>query len=145
MVELTAHHLHKNREAETMSHASKGTTQLESGAVEAQPKASPSPASGRDLIDARGSIDSRTFNEEGRISSIAKDKRDRHAPSAESDFSKTRWRSHSGGVGFSGGVLSGGADYGKPQKQLSEIPPFFKIAIPIIAILLIVVVALAFF
>lgn len=126
-----------------MSHASKGTTQLESGAVEAQPKASSSPTSGRDLIDARGSIDSRTFNEEGRISSIAKDKRDRHAPSAESDFSKNRWRSHSGGIGFSGGVLSGGADYGKPENRFSETPVFFKIMVPVIAVLVVIVIALA--
>ena len=126
-----------------MSYASKGTTQLKSNAVEARPRTSPSPTSGRDFIDARGSIDSRTFNEEGRISSIAKDKRDRHAPFAESDFSKTRWRSHSGGVGFSGGVLSGGADYGKPENRLSETPAFFKIMVPVIAVLVVIVIALA--
>lgn len=126
-----------------MSHASKGAVRLESGAVEAQSKVSPSPASGRDLIDARGSIDSRTFNEEGRISSVAKDKRDRHAPSAESDFSKNRWRSHSGGVGFSDGVLSGGADYGKPENRFSGTPVFFKITVPIIGVLVVIFIALA--
>ena len=103
-----------------------------------------SSGSGRVLIDARGSIDSRTLNEEGRISSIAKDKRDRHDASVEGGFSSSRWRSHAGGVGFSGGVLSGGADYGRPERNAEGVPLFFKIIVPAIAILLIVVLVLAF-
>ena len=99
----------------------------------------------RELIDARGSIDSRTLNEEGRISSVAKDARDRHDAYVQGGYSGSRWRSHSGSVGFSGGVLSGGPDYGRPERNASGVPLFFKIAVPLIAVLLVVVLVLAFF
>lgn len=113
------------------------------GASAAQFETSASPSPGRELIDARGSIDSRTFNEEGRISSVAKDKRDRHNATIESNLSKTRWHSRSGGVGFSTGVLSGGSDYGRPESRMPDVPTFFKVALPVIAVLIAVVVALA--
>lgn len=101
-------------------------------------------ALGREVIDARGSIDSRTLDEEGRITSIAKDKRDRHEASVDAGFSRSRWRSHAGGVGFSGGVLSGGADYGRPEKGIGDVPTFFKVALPVIVGLVVLVIALAF-
>ena len=97
----------------------------------------------RELIDARGSIDSRTLNEEGRISSVVKDARDRHDAYVQGGYSGSRWRSHAGGVGFSGGVLSGGSDYGRSDRRGEGIPAFFKVALPVIAILLVAVLVLA--
>ena len=43
-----------------------------------QAEVRPPLSSNREVIDARGSIDSRTFNETGAISSVAKDGRDKH-------------------------------------------------------------------
>lgn len=127
---------------------------------------------GRELIDARGSIDSRTFNEEQRISSIAKDARDRHAASVETPNSRNHWHSRSGrgtrsaaggikqpalrgkasmpkqpsGIGFTRSVLSGPADYATPDKfSASNVPPFLKVAIPVIILLVIVAIAVAVF
>lgn len=122
---------------------SKGAVSSAQGTSSDQPETSASPAPGRELIDARGSIDSRTFNEEGRISSVAKDKRDRRNAAVESNLSKTRWHSRSGGVGFSGGVLSGGSDYGRPESRMPDVPTFFKVALPVIAVLIAVVIILA--
>lgn len=99
-------------------------------------------SSGRELIDARGSIDSRTFNEEGRISSIAKDKRDRHEAMVRTETSNLRWSSRSSNVGFSGGVLSSGSDYGRPDGSSSSVPLFFKIAVPVIVLLVIAIIVL---
>ena len=50
----------------------------------------------RILIDARGSIDSRTFDTEGRISSVVKDERDRHDPIVDLNASPTHWHSKAG-------------------------------------------------
>ena len=122
----------------------------------------------RELIDARGSIDSRTFNEEQRISSVAKDARDRHAASVETTNARHHWHSRSGrdarsaaggikqpalrgkasmpkqpsGIGFTRSVLSGPADYATSDKfSASNVPLFFKVAIPVIIILIIVAIA----
>ena len=120
----------------------------------------------REVIDGRGSIDSRTFNESHQISGYSRDERDRPDPMLDTVNSRTNWRSRAGqgfeaapdtpahglplrprdmrgaGVGFSGGVMSGRADYTASSSRGAGIPLFLKISIPIIAILLIVIVVL---
>ena len=123
----------------------------------------------REVIDGRGSIDSRTFNESHQISAYSRDDRDRPDPMLDTVSARTSWRSRAGqgfdaapeggmgthglplrprsagNVGFSGGVMSGRADYGAPAGPLAGIPLFLKVTIPIIVILLIVILVLVFF
>lgn len=126
-------------------------------------------AMNREVIDGRGSIDSRTFNESHQISGYSRDERDRPDPMLDTVTARTNWRSRagqgfdavpdggapthglpmrprhsSGGVGFSG-VMSGRADYSAPGGPLAGIPPFLKVTVPIIVILLIVILFLVFF
>lgn len=120
----------------------------------------------REVIDGRGSIDSRTFNESHQISGYSRDDRDRPDPMLDTVSSRTNWRSRAGqgfeaspdtashglplrprdmrgsGVGFSGGVMSGRADYAASSSRGAGIPLFLKISIPIIAILLVVIIVL---
>lgn len=120
----------------------------------------------REVIDGRGSIDSRTFNESHQISGYSRDERDRPDPMLDTVNSRTNWRSRAGqgfdaspdapahglplrprdmrgaGVGFSGGVMSGRADYAAPSGRGAGIPLFLKIGIPIIVILLVVIIVL---
>ncbi|MEB1815029.1 hypothetical protein, partial [Adlercreutzia mucosicola] len=123
----------------------------------------------REVIDGRGSIDSRTFNESHQISAYSRDDCDRPDPMLDTVSARTSWRSRAGqgfdaapeggmgthglplrprsagNVGFSGGVMSGRADYGAPAGPLAGIPLFLKVTIPIIVILLIVILVLVFF
>jgi hypothetical protein len=108
----------------------------------------------REVIDGRGSIDSRTFNESHQISGFAREEEDRHDPMIDTVTSHKSWQSRAGqgfvspmnsqqgGVGFSGGVMSGRADYGPQQHGFSAIPLFLKVAIPVIVVLLVVLVVL---
>ena len=98
-------------------------------------------AGNREVIDGRGSIDSRTFNESHQISALSHDDRDRPRAAIDASMTETRWHSRAGqgfdsvpdagamggiparvrphgpghrapsGVGFSGGVVSGRGDY----------------------------------
>ena len=126
-------------------------------------------AGNREVIDGRGSIDSRTFNESHQISAYSRDDCDRPDPMLDTVSARTSWRSRAGqgfdaapeggmgthglplrprsagNVGFSGGVMSGRADYGAPAGPLAGIPLFLKVTIPIIVILLIVILVLVFF
>lgn len=121
----------------------------------------------REVIDGRGSIDSRTFNESHQISGYSRDDRDRHDPTLDTVNSRTNWHSRAGqgfeavpdpasrnlplrprevrgnGVGFSGGVMSGRADYTAPRGG-GGVPLFLKIAIPVIVVLLVVIIVLLF-
>ena len=113
----------------------------------------------REVIDGRGSIDSRTFNESHQISGYSHDDRDRHA--------RTNWRSRAGQgfeavsdggvsaplrsrasraseVGFSG-VMSGRANYSAPSGPLAAVPSFLKVTVPIIVVLLAIILFLIFF
>lgn len=120
----------------------------------------------REVIDGRGSIDSRTFNESHQISAYSQDDRDRHDPMLDTMDSRT-WHSragqgfvtpvdgapaapmvqrrprgsHASDVGFSS-VMSGRSQYGPSRGGMADIPLFIKVAVPIIIVLLIVVVYL---
>lgn len=126
----------------------------------------------REVIDGRGSIDSRTFNESHQISSYSRDERDRHDPMLDTVEARTSWRSRAGqgfeaapdasaprggtvvplrprgsrasDVGFSG-VMSGRANYSAPSGPLAGVPTFLKVTIPIIVILLAIVIYLVVF
>lgn len=125
----------------------------------------------REVIDGRGSIDSRTFNESHQISGYSHDDRDRHDPMVDTVSARTNWRSRAGQgfdavpdsgaahgmpaplrprasraseVGFSG-VMSGRANYSAPSGPLASIPTFLKVTVPIIAILLVIILVLVFF
>lgn len=125
----------------------------------------------REVIDGRGSIDSRTFNESHQISSYSRDERDRHDPMVDTVEARTSWRSRAGqgfdaapdagaahgmaaplrprgsrasDVGFSG-VMSGRANYGAPAGPLAGVPTFLKVTVPIIVILLAIVIYLVVF
>lgn len=122
----------------------------------------------REVIDGRGSIDSRTFNESHQISGYSRDERDRPDPMLDTVSSRTSWRSRAGqgfeavpdggssglprmgqhgsarsDVGFTG-VMSGRRDYGAPAGPLASVPTFVKIAAAIIVVLLIVILCLIF-
>lgn len=122
----------------------------------------------REVIDGRGSIDSRTFNESHQISAYSRDDRDRHDPMIDV-MDKRTWHSRAGqgfvapaegapgapaparrprgssasDVGFAG-VMSGRANYGGTQGG-SGVPMFVKIAVPLIVVLLVVIVCLLVF
>ncbi|MDO4289693.1 MAG: hypothetical protein Q4C41_00490 [Eggerthellaceae bacterium] len=122
----------------------------------------------REVIDARGSIDSRAFNEQGELVGYTTDERDKPRAAVDDSFTQTRWHSRAGqgfsdvpdsgarrrggaaprgeGVGFSGGVMSGRAQYAAPKGGIrgafASLPLFVKIAIPVIVALVIVLVVL---
>lgn len=121
----------------------------------------------REVIDGRGSIDSRTFNESHQISGYSHDDRDRHDPMVDTVTARTNWRSRAGqgfeaapdggmpaplrprgsrasDVGFSG-VMSGRANYSAPSGPLAAVPSFLKVTVPIIVILLVIILFLVFF
>ena len=121
----------------------------------------------REVIDGRGSIDSRTFNESHQISGYSHDDRDRHDPMVDTVAARTNWRSRAGQgfeavsdggvsaplrsrasraseVGFSG-VMSGRANYSAPSGPLAAVPSFLKVTVPIIVVLLVIILFLIFF
>ena len=121
----------------------------------------------REVMDGRGSIDSRTFNESHQISGYSHDDRDRHDPMVDTVAARTNWRSRAGQgfeavsdggvsaplrsrasraseVGFSG-VMSGRANYSAPSGPLAAVPSFLKVTVPIIVVLLAIILFLIFF
>lgn len=121
----------------------------------------------RELIDARGSIDSRAFNEKNEIRGYTIDERDRHDPYLKVTESKSRWRSQSptssnnrlperivnslprpnAGVRNLTSLsdsISGKDQYSRSGSGLSGLPPFVKIAIPVIIVLFIILMFILF-
>lgn len=122
----------------------------------------------RQVIDARGSVDSRAFNEKDELVGYSIDDRDRPQPFVDSSNSKSRWRSHAG-QGFDGtrdrsaaptrpsakrkgidlgslsNAMSGKDAFGNPKSGIAGLPVFVKIAVPIIVILVLVLIAILFF
>lgn len=109
----------------------------------------------RDLIDGRGSIDSRAFNERREIVGYTIDDRDRHDPMLDTTDSHSRWRSQDGydvsrqrissgrartrpnQIGLQGGSLGKRRDFAAANPA-SGIPLFVKVAIPVIIVLAII-------
>lgn len=110
----------------------------------------------REVIDGRGSIDSRAFNEQNRMVGYSVSEEDKPAPAVDASNPKAKWRSHAG-QGFGNGArrrvdlgtlsdsISGSANYGKGPRTFSSLPPFVRIAIPVLVVLLIVLIVIVFF
>lgn len=120
----------------------------------------------REVIDGRGSIDSRAFNETHELVGYSIDERDKPKAAVDDSFSDARWHSRAGqgfshvpdagarraprprprmgNVGFSGGVVSGRANYTAPRPGilgfLASLPLFVKIAVPVIIVLIIILI-----
>lgn len=123
----------------------------------------------REVIDGRGSIDSRTFNESHQISGYSRDERDRPDPMVDTMEARTTWRSRAGqgfeGVpdsgaralpviprtrrttnpGFTRTPVGGRGDYGARGRAPKGMPTFLKATIPVMIILLAVIVYLLLF
>lgn len=120
----------------------------------------------REVIDGRGSIDSRAFNETHELVGYSIDDRDKPRAAVDASFSETRWHSRAGqgfsdvpdggarppiapraprggNVGFSGGVVSGRANYTAPSGVrgfLAGLPLAVKIAVPVLVLIVILVI-----
>lgn len=105
----------------------------------------------RTVIDARGTIDSRAFNEEEIISNMTIDERDKHFPETTTNDGGYRWQTRAArreagvstattGVPGSGNLFSDSSS--KITSTIQNLPPFVKIAIPVIIILVIILIVL---
>ena len=110
----------------------------------------------REVIDGRGSIDSRTFNESQQISGYSRDERDRPEPMVDTVNARTSRRSRAG-QGFDAVPDAGAMSrpriprpsaqraYGASSGAASGIPTFLKVTLPIVVVLLLVILYLLFF
>ena len=101
----------------------------------------------RTVIDGRGTIDSRTFNERQEISNKTMDSRDQHGPEATTTTGKNRWKTHSSKEGVPAHASTKTLktlDFDRTNfgGSFSELPQFVKFAIPVIIILLLIVIFL---
>ena len=101
----------------------------------------------RTVIDGRGTIDSRTFNERQEISNKTMNPQDKHDPEATTTSAKTRWRTHSakdGAPAHASTKTLKTLDFSRTSigNSFSEFPQFVKYAIPVIIILLLIVIFL---
>ena len=114
----------------------------------------------REVIDGRGSIDSRAFNERQALVSYSIDESDRPDPMIDASNPKAKWRSHSSmDVHNSQGFLKGGGrgsnvpTFSRSMAQsqrsvvgnlLDELPTFVKVVVPLILVLLIILLVIIF-
>lgn len=107
----------------------------------------------REVIDGRGSIDSRAFNEMNRLVSYSVEESDKPDPMIDTSNPKAKWRSHAGSggalsrrtdLGSLSDAISGSANYGH-RSGFATLPPFVKIAIPVIALLIVILLIIVFF
>ncbi len=114
----------------------------------------------REVIDGRGSIDSRAFNERNELVGYSIDDRDKPQASVDSSYSDTRWHSRAGqGFGNDAARESGSprrassdaqrframeggsaSTMGMQRGTFSSVPLFVKIAVPVIVVLVIVLI-----
>lgn len=116
--------------------------------------------SNREVIDGRGSIDSRAFNEKNELVGYSIDEHDKPDPAIDSTDSPSRWNSHAGqgfGLGDMRGLrrntdlgslsdaISGRSDYHRSNKPgFADIPMSIKLLSLLIVVLLVVLVVLLF-
>lgn len=115
----------------------------------------------REVIDGRGSIDSRAFNERQELVGYTIDERDQHEPMLDTSETGAKWRSHDGydvsrhrismgssytpsrpsQIGIQGGRMGSRREYaaGRPS---AGIPLFVKVMIPVIIVLVIILIVL---
>lgn len=115
--------------------------------------------SNREVIDGRGSIDSRAFNEKNELVGYSIDDRDKPDPLVDSNDSSSRWNSHAGqgfmspegkgarrnaDLGSLSDAISGRSDYRSAKPGFADIPLSVKLLSLLIVVLLIVLVVLLF-
>ena len=110
---------------------------------------SSAPSKERKVIDGRGTIDSRTFNERQEISNKTIDDRDKHDPEATTTGARNRWKTHSSkadGPAHASTKTLKTLDLGRTNLagSFSELPQFVRWSIPVIIILLLIVIFLLF-
>lgn len=96
----------------------------------------------RELIDARGSVDSRAFSEHDQLIGYSINRADRPDPYVEDggDKHNTHWHS-SGGTDSASPGLGGKRIYANGNNHLfshnsrNSVPPFVKVAVPVILVL----------
>lgn len=132
---------------------------------------SPGMQGNRKLIDARGSVDSRAFNELDELVNYSINETDKPDPLVDVSNPKAKWKSHSGNevpqmprnplasslqrgsrrnLASLSDTISGKDSYGSPMNggilnSYFNLPPFIKIAIPVVLVLAVVLVVILFF
>lgn len=114
--------------------------------------------SNREIIDGRGSIDSRAFNERNELVGYTIDENDRHEPAIDTSNPSARWNSHAGqgfgandrrgrmaDLGSLSDTISGRSDYKGAKGGLAEVPGSIKFLVVLIVVLLAVLIYLLFF
>lgn len=115
----------------------------------------------REIIDGRGSIDSRAFNERHDLVSYSIDESDRPDPMIDTTNPKAKWHSHSGnepsqrtsvfvkrGFGSSVPSFSSSLAHSRSTRRasfLANLPTFVKVVVPLIVVLLIILIIIVFF
>lgn len=95
----------------------------------------------RTVIDGRGTIDSRAFNEQDIITNRVVAEEDKHEATLTTTDAKERWRTRKDS--FSKNAPSIGRVGGNTAfSAFRELPPFFRVVIPVIIILIIIVIVL---
>lgn len=120
--------------------------------------------SNRELIDGRGSIDSRAFNEKNELVGYSIDNRDKPEPLIDASSTKGKWHSRAGqganavtsdqpmrrgfarreDLGSLSDTISGRSEYSS-NTGIASIPLIVKVLVVLIVVLLIVLVKILFF
>lgn len=118
--------------------------------------------SNREVIDARGSIDSRAFNEHNELVGYSIDDDDRPRPAVDASNPKAKWHSHAGqGFGASStpsyrarnrrnnleslsDTISGRSSYTSKQGFWASLPTFAKVVIPLVIVLFVILMVILF-
>ena len=113
--------------------------------------------SNREVIDGRGSIDSRAFNERNELVGYSIDETDKPDPMLDTTSSASRWNSQSGqgaegrplrrnaDLGSLSDAISGRSDYRSARPKLADVPMSIKLLVALIVVLLIVLAVLLLF
>ena len=97
----------------------------------------------REVIDGRGTIDSRAFHEYNLITDMTISDEDQHEATLTTTQSPKRWKTRASNTASN--IESGNQQMFKgslPAKTFGDLPTFFKISIPTIIILIIIVIIL---
>lgn len=125
----------------------------------------------REVIDGRGSVDSRAFNEMNKLVGYSIDERDRPQPAVDSSNPKAKWLSQSGQSGDDGRIhalssakraftprreqslplqgnlgIKGASSFGHKSAggPIRSLPLFVKIAVPVIIVLFVILMIILF-
>lgn len=144
-----------SQESRTRAQASRDGYEREREVRDALSSQRPIRTTNREVIDGRGSIDSRAFNEMNKLVSYSVEESDKPDPMIDASNPKAKWHSHAGDgagvrprrsfdLGSLSDSISGSASYGR-KSAFSSFPPFVRIAIPVLVVLIIVLIVIVFF